>query len=210
MSKNVLIIGCGSKLGANMSKCLIDRGYNIYGITGSTITNENIIHQKIDWDTVNITECEKFLRSLPEIHLIIFNQNSSALTEDCFKYSNTNVFEVWKRSKKWQQSHYVNCILPVHFLHSLAESKKLSDESIIIWMLSSAILDGNGPVDYIGQKFQNLQTLKRFAEYNKQIYLGMDPGTLDAEELIKFIESITVKNNGKFYSINKTSVIERC
>lgn len=210
MCKNALIIGGGSKLGADIVDKLKLHGYKIYTITGSNIADLTIEYQKVDWSTLIITECEKFLRRLPNIDLVIFNQNASALTEDCFKYNSVNIFEIWSRAKKWQQSHYVNCILPIHVLHTLAESNKIYDSSVIVWMLSNAIIDYDGPTDYIGQKFQNLQTLKRFAKYNKQIHLGIDPATLDANILIKFILSANLEHNGKFYSINKTSVTERC
>jgi len=210
MSKNALVIGCGSKLGADLVDSLSKQDYHIYGITGSEIANTTVTHHKVDWATVTMTECEKFLRKLPCIDLVIFNQNSSALTEECFKYNTVNIFEIWSRSKKWQQSHYVNCILPIHFLHTLSESKKILDNSVVVWVLSNAVFTTTGPVDYIGQKFQNLQTLKRFAEYNKQIYIGIDPVTLDADILVKFMLSAAVLNSGKFYSIDKTSVIERC
>jgi len=210
MNKNALIIGGGQKLGADIVQCLQSHNYKIYTITSSNINDSTIEYQKINWDTITLVECEKFLRRLPSIDLVIFNQNASALTEECFKYNSVSIVEIWARSKKWQQSHYVNCILPIHFLHSLAESKKIKDTSVIVWMLSSAIIDYNGPTDYIGQKFQNLQILKRFAKYNKQVHLGIDPATLDAEVLVKFILSVGIENNGKFYSIDKTSVTERC
>jgi hypothetical protein len=210
MSKNALIVGCGSKLGLTLAKTLLDREYQIYGITGSDVTDTRIHHQRVDWATIGITECEKFLRALPKIDLVIFNQNSPALTEEYFKYNNIDIFEVWSRSKKWQQSHYVNCVLPAHFLHTLSDAKKINDQSTIIWMLSNVVFDHTGPVDYLGQKSQNLYTMQRFAEHNQQIHLGIDPATLEADILVRFMLAATQENSGKFYSISKTSITERC
>ena len=97
-----------------------------------------------------------------------------------------------------------------HFLHTLSDAKKINDQSTIVWMLSNVVFDHTGPVDYLGQKSQNLYTMQRFAKHNQQIHLGIDPATLEADILVRFMLSTTQENSGKFYSISKTSITERC
>ena len=182
---NALIIGCGSLHGKDLSESLKNKGYNIYGISGTTTTDPNIL--TVDWNTCAIPDFEKFLRKLPDIDLIVFNQNSPALTDNYIKLGSVDIFEVWKRAKKWSQSHYVNCILPTHLLHTLALTNKINDHTCVAWMLSHSMFGKNpqSPVDYVGQKYQNYVMIKTLALHNPQIFLGISPGKIDAANSVK-------------------------
>jgi hypothetical protein len=211
--KNAFIVGCGSKFGADLLDSLQTQGFTVYGISGSEINNPNIL--TVDWQTCGIADIEKFLRGLPVLDLIIFNQNSPALTDDCINLtSNISIMEVWRRSEQWKQSHYINCVLPLHCLHTL--NNKLTNNSIILWVLSFSMFTIDAPTDYIGQKYQNYITMKQFAKINSQIYLGICPGTLvdDNREkksmtVVNFlINNITHDDSGKFYYIDQLKIIE--
>ena len=58
--KTALVIGCGSLYGKDLLESLKNKGYNIYGISGTTTTDPNIL--TVDWNTCAIPDFEKFLR----------------------------------------------------------------------------------------------------------------------------------------------------
>jgi len=200
--KNALIIGCGSLYGKDLSESLQNKSYNIYGISSTATPDLNVL--TVDWNTCTIPDFEKFLRKLPCLDLIVFNQNSPALTDDYNKLSSVDIFEVWKRAKKWSQSHYVNCILPTHLLHTLVSTNKVSNHTCIAWMLSSSMFGKNqiSPVDYVGQKYQNYIMMKTLAVNNPQIFIGINPGKIDVTNSVKKAKDLTdfLFNNKKEYS----------
>jgi hypothetical protein len=200
--KNALIIGCGSLYGKDLSQSLQNKGYAIYGISGTTTPDQNIL--TVDWNACVISDFEKFLRKLPCIDLIVFNQNSPALTDNYNKLNSLDIFEVWKRAKKWSQSHYVNCILPTHLLHTLVLINKVNNHTCITWMLSNSMFgkDQLSPVDYVGQKYQNYIMMKTLALNNPQIFIGINPGKIDATNSVKKAKNLAdfLFNNNKDYS----------
>jgi hypothetical protein len=206
--KNALVIGCGSKFGAEISNQLARDNYCVYGIS-SSVSSENILH--IDWDTINNQNVEKFLRNLPVIDLIIFNQNYVSLTNSCFEFGQDHIFNIWKQSKKWTQSHYVNCVLPMYILHTISDANKLSKNATVAWMLSSIIFsEKNDLVDYKGQKYQNYICMKKYAATNQQTFVGICPGLLEKltyVEKSKIFVEFLIKNtltSGEFYKFDNT------
>ena len=213
--KNALIIGCGSLYGKDLSESLQNKSYNIYGISSTAMPDLNVL--TVDWNTCNIPDFEKFLRKLPCIDLIVFNQNSPALTDDYNKLSSVDIFEVWKRAKKWSQSHYVNCILPTHLLHTLVSTNKVSNQTCIVWMLSNSMFGKTqmSPVDYVGQKYQNYIMMKTLALNNPQIFIGINPGKIDvtnsvkkAKDLADFLFNNNKEYSGKLFSQTDNGIVE--
>jgi hypothetical protein len=212
--KNALIVGCGSLYGKDLSESLKNKGYNIYGISGTTTTDTSIL--TVDWNTCTIPDFEKFLRKLPGIDLIVFNQNSPALTDDYTKLSSVDIFEVWKRAKKWNQSHYVNCILPTHLLHTMVLTNKVNDHTCVAWMLSNSMFgkDPLSPVDYVGQKYQNYIMIKALARNNPQIFIGISPGKIDASNSVKKSKDLADflfgnnKRSGKLFVQTDNGIVE--
>lgn len=177
-NKNAFIVGCGSKFGKTLVTELETRGFTVYGISGSISTDRVL---QIDWNKCGISDFEKFLRKLPELELVIFNQNSPALTEQYWEANSMAIFDVWKQSKQWQQSFYVNCILPSHIIHTLVDTNKINNQSCIIWMLSRAMLDNyHTNLDYFGQKYQNYKIMQQFTKHNPQTFVGVCPGSLNS------------------------------
>jgi len=213
MTLNALIVGCGSLYGKEISNQLQLKGYTVYGISGTITQNPNIL--TVDWETCDIQNFEKFIRKLPQIDVVVFNQNSPALIDEYYKINSLATLEVWKRAKRWSQSHYVNCILPTHILHTLGSTNKFTDQTVITWILSSSMFgkNHNVPVDYIGQKYQNYIVMKTLAATNPQIYTGICPGHITDEnriskavELTEFIVNSTHDLSGNCFILTKTGI----
>jgi len=205
--KTALLLGCGSKFGLDFLKILLNQGWQIYSISGSYIdlTNKNLYQQVVDWKTINVADIEKFLNTLPEVELILFNQNSSALSEEYFKECYYKTLGLWKQEKVWNQSYFVSCILPFHIIHSLKTKCKINTK--IIWMLSSYIYKHTSikHPDYIGNKYQNYLIMKNFSEMHRSCFFGINPNNLNTTNtndgltnLIKFINDSKLDElNGK-------------
>ena len=215
MTINALVIGCGSFYGKEISQQLQNNSYNVYGISGSDTHNPNVL--TIDWNNCAIQDFEKFLRKLPQVDLIVFNQNSPALVDEYTKLNSVDIIEIWKRAKRWNQSHYVNCVLPTHILHTLALTNKLADTACITWILSSSMFGKipNTPIDYIGQKYQNYTVMKKMALNNPQIFIGVCPGKIDDENrtnkaniLTNFLINANNTCSGKFFVQKENTIIE--
>ena len=212
---NALIVGCGSLYGKQLTEQLRKSGYTAYGISGTESAETNTL--KIDWNTCGIQDFEKFLRKLPQLDLVVFNQNSPALVDEYIKLNSIDIFSVWKRAKQWNQSHYINCILPTHILHTLALTSKLMDDSTVVWILSKSMIghDQSTPVDYVGQKYQNYITLKSLSLHNPQTFIGICPGKLDnnnrshkAKITTDFLTTATKNYSGKLFLQNENGIIE--
>lgn len=198
MKKNALIFGCGSKFGMSLRTELENSEFSVYGISSSIGTDQVL---KVNWNTCLIHDFEKFLRSLPNIDLIIFNQNSTMLTDNYWQLNSVPTLDIWKQSKQWLQSYYVNCILPAHVLHTLTNMHHLGSTSQIVWMLSRNMLGNHsGPVDYYGQKYQNYINMQQFAKNNPQTFIGVCPGNLNPDVYQstsnKLVELLTQRNAG--------------
>lgn len=207
-SKNCLLIGCGSKFGLRVLEHLLEMGYNINSISGSQLNYSNVNHLQVDWKTLNVTQIEKFLKELPELDLIFFNQNSSALNLDDF-LKNKNTLELWKLEKDWSQSYFLSCILPFHIIHTVKSAHK------IVWMLSPLIYNHDdkqiGFADYIGNKYQNYLIIKNFTKQQQSIFIGINPDKLlstkddvNIKDMIKFIESADKEASGGTFFLDGT------
>ena len=178
-NSNALIVGCGSKFGQTLSIILENRGFTVYGISSNT-KSDTVLN--VDWQKCFIPDFEKFLRNLPNLELVIFNQNSPSLTEQYWKLNSAHILDVWKQSKKWHQSYYVNCILPTHIIQSLADTDKINEGAKIVWMLSKKMLSNyKTNLDYLGQKYQNYKIMQQFAKTNPHTFVGICPGALNSD-----------------------------
>ena len=155
---------------------------------------------------MDIAQIEKFLKKLPDIDLIFFNQNSSALNSDDF-IKNKSTLNLWQLEKEWNQAYFVSCILPFHVIHTLKIVHK------VVWMLSPLCYhhpDGQiGFADYIGNKYQNYLILKNFSKQNQSIFIGLNPDKLLSssddvriKQMVRFIESINKTANGRVFFLD--------
>lgn len=211
ITKNCLLIGCGSKFGLELLEYLSSIGYSVNSISGSKLEHPDVNHLQIDWKTLDVTQIEKFLKNLPEIDLLFFNQNSSSLNADDF-ITNKNTLELWKLEKDWNQAYFVSCILPFHIIHTLESIRK------IVWMLSPLIYKHNdaqiGFADYIGNKYQNYLILKNFSKQKQLISIGLNPDKLlstkddvKIKKMVDFIESVNEIDSGHIFFLDGTEDI---
>lgn len=155
--KTALLIGCGSKFGLSFQKKLLSLGWTVNAISGtpSTDSNDHLNQLVVDWKTFTVADLERFLKKQSSIDLILFNQNSSALSDKSFTIDSYPTVELWKQEKTWLQCYFVSCILPFHIVHTL--QNKFSSETKVAWMLSSFVHSHSNidHADYIGNKYQN-------------------------------------------------------
>lgn len=212
-SKNCLIFGCGSKFGSAVAGALLDRDCLVWGVSGSTVESTDKFHiLQVDWNSCFIDTIEKFLKSLPQLDFILFNQNFSQLNNESYHLGQLKTIEVWQHSKKWHQAHYVNSILPFHVLHSLTIAGKIHSQTVSAWMLSKSILgkDTNSPLDYRAQKYLNCETIRYLSNKNNLgFYIGIDPGKLTvadypakANSLVDFCLGTGLNNNSIYYTFS--------
>jgi len=206
---NVLIFGGGSKFGLSLTDAFKDAGNTVYKVSGSAQDQNTLT---VNWKTCFINDFEKFLTGLPNLDVVIFNQNASSLPEHFHKLGSMDTLEMWKQSKNYLQSYYVNCVLPQHALHTLSSSKKLNSNSKIVWMLSRSIFNPkSAPSDYAGQKYQNFVTLQKLANYNDQTFIGVCPGLLTqdtyknkSQHLCNFLTQENMNHySGKFLAFDQ-------
>ena len=205
--KNCLITGGGSKFGSKITEQLVQQGYHVYLLTGSQqVTNPNITVISVDWHELKLQDLSRIISNLPNLDLIFFNHNASALSQEKFNKNQMQSF------KDWQQSYFVASQFPFYLIHSL--KNKISITTKIGWMLSELISNPVaahvGFADYIGNKFINGCIMKSFAQSFPAIFFGINPESVGnnadinkAIEIVKLIEH-TTDLNGKIYYPNGT------
>ena len=162
MHKTALVIGTGKQFGAGICSSLESKGYTVYGITSNKTADQsrNLI---LDWETCTITTPEAFIKNLPILDVVVFNQNFPVLTPSYTKLGSLEQIDVLRQSGKWTQAHFVNCVLPLVLLNRLHSRNKLSNTKVA-WILSLAMFKNNTTVDYIGQKYQNYRSEEHTSE----------------------------------------------
>jgi hypothetical protein len=205
--KNCLITGGGSKFGSKITEQLVQFGYHVYLITGSQqVTNPNITVISVNWHELKLQDLSRIISNLPNLDLIFFNHNASALTQTKFNQNQIQSF------KDWQQSYFVASQFPFYLIHSL--KNKISNTTKIGWMLSELISNPVsthvGFADYIGNKFTNGCIMKSFAQNFPATFFGINPESVgnkdDVDKAIKIVELIehATDLNGKIYYSNGT------
>lgn len=170
-----LFVGAGKGIGQGLHQSRFAAGHAIFHITGKDSVDENTF--TVDWASVRESDLHKWLRKLPEIDLIFFNQNSSSLSKESFGKDGYDTIKLWKQLKHWNQSHWVSCRMPFDIIHTLSD--RLHSESRVCWMLSSLVVRHNHEpehADYIANKFQNYLMMKNFARNHPSCFLAFDPG----------------------------------
>lgn len=208
--KTCLITGGGSKFGSKLTDQFLAAGYKVYLVTGSQtyLNNPMVTTILVDWKTLGLGDIKKIILSVPNLDLIFFNHNSSALSQPKFQKNQLQSL------KDWQQSYFVACQFPFYLVHSLKD--KISKTTKIGWMLSSLIKypypTQVGFADYVGNKSTNHCIMKAFSQSFPAIFFGINPDSvgknseLDAnksQELVQLIES-DIDLNGKIYCADGT------
>jgi hypothetical protein len=198
---NALLLGCGTGFGQAVADAL--DGYTIHSIGSQPGAD-----LQINWSTVTVAQLEKYLQQLPELDLILFNQNGSALNYDNFETDSSTV-DLWKLEKHWSQAYFNSCVLPFHIIKTL--SRQITSKTKVCWVLSSFIYDHPrdkriGHADYIGNKYQNYVIMRTFSLTNLACFFGMNPDTLvdieyktTAYKFVDFLNSTTDLNGRVYY-----------
>lgn len=177
--KTALLIGCGSKFGKTLLQNLLALGWTVYSVSGSQIDCSGNLHQlTIDWQTVTVADLEPFLKTMPDIDLVFFNQNASALAGNNFSQDSYKTVELWRQEKTWLQSYFVSCIMPFHIVHTLGS--RCSTKTKVAWMLSSYIYKhwDITNADYVGNKYQNYLIMQNFSKTHPACSFGINPDDL--------------------------------
>lgn len=212
MTKEALIIGGGSKFGLHFVKKLIDKDWKVNLITGSNSETPPAVNRlTVDWKNLKITDLERFLNNLTTQSLVFFNQNSSALSNNCYNVDSYTKLNLWRQEKDWSQAYFVSCILPFHIIHTL--NKSCTTDTKIGWMLSSLILTHRTNqieyADYISNKYLNYLMIKNFSKQHDSSFFGINPDCLDhtatEENLDKFVSFVSESDpqaiNGKIFKL---------
>lgn len=205
--KQCLILGGGSKLGSHLTKKFIETGYHVRLVTSNPAPwtdVKNVTTIPINWQQMSVTNIKEIIRNSPDLDVIFFNQNSSALSANNFKIGN------FQSVSSWQQNYFVACQLPFYLIHAL---KHKISHAKIGWMLSRLIknpVDQQiGYADYIGNKFTNACILKSFSLHSAGCFFGIHPdGIVDnqdsvikAHNIVHFINQSSVDQlNGRIFS----------
>ena len=202
--KNCLITGGGSKFGRKITEQLVQAGYHVYLITGSQqVADPNITVISVNWHELKLQDIRGIILNLPNLDLIFFNHNASALNQTKFNQNQIQNF------KNWQQSYFVASQFPFYLIHSL--KNKISSTTKIGWMLSELISNPVstqvGFADYIGNKFTNGCIMKSFSQSFPATFFGINPESVgdevdaDVSKAIKIVKLIEDTNdlNGKIY-----------
>ena len=188
-----LYIGTSKGFASQAIKKRREQGHEVFCISSQPSTDEYTF--TVDWKTVNATDIYKIAKALPALDLILFNQNSSALSSESFVPGAVQTLALWKQLAHWQQSYFVSCQLPFALIHNL--ESKISSHTRVIWMLSSMIVKhqfGIEHADYIGNKYQNFMIMKNMAQHHTGCFFGIDPGNISGSDfdtkLLQFEELI--------------------
>jgi len=205
-----VITGGGSKFGATLTQQLLNAGYFVHLVTSNPDAWANTNNLKtipVNWHELNLYSIKQCIPSVDQIDLVFFNHNASSLSQEKFKK-----FTI-QDCKSWQQSYFVACQFPFYLVHAL--SKKLHDQSKIVWMLSDLIKHPKnnqiGFSDYIGNKFTNACLMKAFSQSFPACFFGIYPDgdgfsehtSFDnkAQDIVQLINSSdTNKLNGNIFS----------
>jgi hypothetical protein len=177
---NALLLGCGSKWGLTVQQQLLAKDWTVYSLSSTEQTEQDNLHQHIiDWNTVNQSTVEKFLRSLPELDFVLFNQNGSALSYANFDQQ-VPIIDTWRLEKNWTQQYFVSVILPYHIIKTVS----LNKDSRAAWMLSTFVYQHTNidHADYIGNKYQNYLIMKNFSRTGDACFCGINPMELDQNQ----------------------------
>jgi hypothetical protein len=179
---NELYIGTSKGFVSQAIKMRREQGHTVFCI--SSQPSDDPYTFTVDWKTVNAADIYKITKALPNLDLILFNQNSSSLNQNSFESTMSDqTLMIWKQMDHWRQSYFVSCQLPFSLIHHL--QSKISTDTRVIWMLSSMIVRHQSSTeyaDYIGNKYQNFLIMKNMAQNHTGCFFGIDPGDISGSD----------------------------
>lgn len=203
MNKKSLLLGCGSKWGAEFTKCLVKHGYTVDLMTKTGMNYPNVNNIIVDWNDLN-SQNIKDIVPLKDYDLVFFNQNSGGSVND-YWLKEGNVLP----EHSWNKNYWIDCQLPYYIVHHLSSVTK--DSSKFGWMLTGLITGRDENLfqyaGYACSKASNLHIMRGFSRYRKETFFAINPWWFpldeyeqDANQILKVIEELTSKDSGKSFN----------
>ena len=192
--KNALILGGGSKWGAEFTKKLSEN-YHVDLITSSDFTHDNVTPHHIDWFGMNEDVLREILFKINDkkFDIIFFNHNSGGgPNEQSFAPSVNYPID------QWHMQNWINCMSTYFIIQNL--SNCIAEDTKIGWMITGLI---NGKekelwkyAGYASVKSTNVHIMRGFANTHPGIFFALDPIWFPEEDYKKDAESILTKIEG--------------
>lgn len=204
MTKKALLVGCGSKWGAQFTKNLSDNGYQIDLITGSNFDYPCVNTIKINWFNLNVDKIKELLSNSKKYDLIFFNQNSGGAPNDHYlkPYNDLDI-------DQWNFHNWINCQLPYVIIKHLTPS--IDSSTKIGWMMTGLIIghevDKFQYAGYACVKSSNLHIMRGFSQFHPGTFFAINPMWFpiddyekDAIQIIKVINNIDASMSGNTFN----------
>jgi hypothetical protein len=209
---NALLVGGGSKWGAEYTKLLVSKGYHCHLITSSNPEIPNTTVHSVDWFNLSTYTVEQIVKKLPRLDLIFFNQNHFGGPNDPdFNIETPFNSEALDR---WSRSHWIDNQLPVYIIKQL--KNRIHSTTKIGWMLTGFIGDSNDNTNwkyagYGSKKFTNLAIARGFSGRHPGIFFALEPGKIDPEQraevavaVDQVVGNLTEKDSGYAFHLDGT------
>jgi hypothetical protein len=200
--KTALLVGCGSKWGAEFTKHLSDRGYQIDLLSGSDFSYPNVTAIRINWFELTVDKIKELVPK-KNYDLIFFNQNSGGSPNDHYLKPG-NELDVGQ----WNYHNWINVQLPYYLVKHLATTT-----TKVGWMLTGLIAGHDANMfqyaGYATVKSANLHIMRGFSQFHPGVFFAINPlwfpledYAKDAEQITSVIESLKLTDSGKTFNKN--------
>lgn len=183
MTAHRLFFGCGQGIGQQIMQVCREQGDEIWHAGRHTV-HAGDHWCPVNWQALDSTSLHRWLRDLPVMESIFFNQKHSALAARDFA-PDLGVLDTWKLVAHCQQAYFVSCLLPMVVINTLQH--QIQSHTRVAWMLSSLIVQHSDPqhADYIAGKYQNMLVMRNYALHRSGCFFGIDPGHLADQDQAK-------------------------
>lgn len=189
--KNALILGGGSKWGAELTKKL-SKNYHVDLITGSYFTHDNVTTHQINWFGMNEDVLREIILQINDktFDIIFFNHNSGGGPNEQ-SYAPGENYPI----DQWHMQNWINCMSTYFIIQNL--SNCITENTKIGWMITG-LIDGKEKelwkyAGYAIVKSTNVHIMRGFANAHPGIFFAMDPIWFPEDDYKKDAESIITK-----------------
>lgn len=203
MNKKSLLLGCGSKWGAEFTRVLADNNYIIDLVGKTGVEHDNVSNILIDWHTITLDNLKEII-PIKQYDLIFFNQNSGGSVNDHW-LKNGNIIPL----DSWNKNYWIDTQIPYYIIHHL--SSTFNEQTKIGWMLTGLIQGSDKNyfqyAGYACSKASNLHIMRGFSQFMQGIFFAINPWWFpldqynkDAKDILKIIESLSSIDSGNSFN----------